>query len=295
MSVIKKIPRVIKSQIKRKKSRMKKRHEKLNVFFNSLRYSKKTFKDVNKFVLFIGTSRSGHTLVGSLLDSHQNVIIGHELNIVPFFPLLRFKKTRIYSAILTQSKKIAKKRNRTMSSYDYNIEGQGEYKKLEVIGDKKGGATTHFINDNANFIDIITEMYQNELLFINVIRNPYDNIAAMAYRDKKPIDQVIESYFSDIKSTEWIKSKVDSGKIIVLYHESLIEKTEFEFKRLCSFLGIEAADNFLEKCSAKTYKKPHCRRYTVDWSKEQIDRIKLLIEDDFKGIFSFYDLNDYKE
>ena len=30
------------------------------------------------FLLFVGYSRSGHTLVGSLLDGHPNAIIGNE-------------------------------------------------------------------------------------------------------------------------------------------------------------------------------------------------------------------------
>ena len=40
------------------------------------------YDNVETFVMFIGHGRSGHSLVGSLLDAHPDVIIAHESNIL---------------------------------------------------------------------------------------------------------------------------------------------------------------------------------------------------------------------
>ncbi|MFX0095289.1 MAG: hypothetical protein ACFFBD_26380, partial [Candidatus Hodarchaeota archaeon] len=43
---------------------------------------RKYFKDLRTFILFIGSSRSGSSLVGALLDAHPNVIIAQERNVL---------------------------------------------------------------------------------------------------------------------------------------------------------------------------------------------------------------------
>lgn len=42
----------------------------------------KLVNDVETMLLFIGYPRSGHTLIGSLLDAHPNMVIANEYNIL---------------------------------------------------------------------------------------------------------------------------------------------------------------------------------------------------------------------
>ena len=42
----------------------------------------KTVNDVETVLMFIGYARSGHTLIGSLLDAHPNMVISNEYNIL---------------------------------------------------------------------------------------------------------------------------------------------------------------------------------------------------------------------
>ncbi len=37
------------------------------------------FEELDTFLFFIGYPRSGHTLIGSLLDAHPEMVIAHEL------------------------------------------------------------------------------------------------------------------------------------------------------------------------------------------------------------------------
>ncbi|PSO51862.1 MAG: hypothetical protein BRC34_14235, partial [Cyanobacteria bacterium QH_1_48_107] len=56
---------------------------------------KKNFQNVDKYCMFIGYPRSGHSLVGSLLDAHPNIIIAHELNALNFVDM-GFNQQQIY-------------------------------------------------------------------------------------------------------------------------------------------------------------------------------------------------------
>ena len=37
---------------------------------------------VERFVLFIGHARSGHSIIGSMMDAHPNMVISHEFQVL---------------------------------------------------------------------------------------------------------------------------------------------------------------------------------------------------------------------
>ena len=46
-----------------------------------------TLSQLERFCLFVGYPRSGHSLVGSLLDAHPDIAISHELHVLRYRPL----------------------------------------------------------------------------------------------------------------------------------------------------------------------------------------------------------------
>ena len=44
--------------------------------------SRKDIKDVRIFVIFVGFARSGHSIVGTLMDAHPDIVIAHEYNVL---------------------------------------------------------------------------------------------------------------------------------------------------------------------------------------------------------------------
>ena len=54
-------------------------------YFYELLERKDVFESVEKYCMFVGYPRSGHSLVGSLLDAHPNMIIANELNALDLF------------------------------------------------------------------------------------------------------------------------------------------------------------------------------------------------------------------
>lgn len=54
-------------------------------YFNESRETEldsKIFDGVKCMLLFIGFARSGHTLIGSLLDAHPNIVVANEYNVL---------------------------------------------------------------------------------------------------------------------------------------------------------------------------------------------------------------------
>jgi len=52
----------------------------LRIYRESSKSSKRVFSDVKRFLLFIGYSRSGSTITGSIIDAHPNACISYEIN-----------------------------------------------------------------------------------------------------------------------------------------------------------------------------------------------------------------------
>ena len=57
--------------------------------------------------MFIGYPRSGHSLIGVLLDAHPNTIISHELGALKYLHT-GFSKGQIYHLLLEKSRLCAK-------------------------------------------------------------------------------------------------------------------------------------------------------------------------------------------
>lgn len=53
-------------------------------FFGGIKY-KRDFSRLKIYILFIGYPRSGHSLIGSLLDAHPDMMVSNRLNALHFF------------------------------------------------------------------------------------------------------------------------------------------------------------------------------------------------------------------
>ena len=245
-------------------------------------YHERTFKHIKNFVIFICHGRSGHSLVGSLLDAHPNIIISHELNVFYYLKYLNFDYLNIYRMLLNNSSLKAGSESRFQTGYDYNVpyEFAGKYSVLKVIGDKKGRGTIKFIKRNPDFIPKLLQIFGKKLKIITIFRNPYDNIAAIAYRRKERINKTINEYFDNIDTFIKFRKKIPEDQIIIFRNEELIDDPQKILKQICSFLKLDAPNDYLEACSGIVYKSPHERRHKQEWSQEQLQKIDSLMKKD---------------
>jgi hypothetical protein len=238
------------------------------------------FAELEAFCLFIGYPRSGHSLVGSLLDAHPQMIVAHELDVLRYVEEGEPRK-RVLELLLANSEAAAREgRRETGYSYVVPNQWQGAYEKLRVIGDKKGGVSTRRLRANPGLLEQLRETIGLPLKLIHVVRNPYDNISTMAIkpemrlpvelRGKVAVPEAAERYFSlcdtVARTIEWC----EPGVVFTLRYELLGDQPAEKLRELCDFLGVETSKDYLQDCVSIVRREQHRSRNDVDWPPELI-------------------------
>ena len=247
-----------------------------------------SFQDLGTYCMFIGYPRSGHSLIGALLDAHPNMIIAHELNV-----LKRIREglneRQIYQLLLENSHTRAKA-GRGASGYSYEVpnQWQGKFQKLKVIGDKQGGGSSRRLGNRPGSLQSLRNTFTRQIKFIHVTRNPYDNIATIADRKNYSLEESATHYFSLCENIQKIKAQMATRDLFDLQHESFIANPQVILRGLCQFLGVDASDDYLNDCASIVYKSPHRSRYDARWDGKLIDAVKKRIaEFPFLAGYSF--------
>ena len=245
----------------------------------------RTFEDVETFCMFIGYPRSGHSLVGSLLDAHPNAAIAHELNTLECVET-GLDREHIFQLVLENSRRVAAS-GRRWEGYGYEVpnQWQGRFERLRVIGDKKGGASTRKLSSTPGILGRLSETIDIDIRFIHVVRNPYDNISSMfEHRHRnQSLRTVIEDYLFLCATNSKIRERVGGDQVFDLRYEALVEAPEELLGDLCNFLDLEPTEDYLEDCAHLVFDSPRKTRYDVEWNagtiaavQEGIDRYESL-------------------
>jgi hypothetical protein len=224
--------------------------------------------------MFIGYSRSGHSLIAALLDAHPNIIVAHELSV-----LKRIREglaeEQIYCLLLENSRARAKTGRKTgRYSYEVANQWQGRFQKLQVIGDKQGGGSTRHLTNYPDSLQCLRETISLPIKFMHVVRNPYDNISTMARRKGCGLEETVQHYFSLCGEIERIKRQIDARDLFELRHESFIDDPQLSLRELCRFLGQDAPDDYLGDCAKIVYRSSHSSRCDAPWDDRLIHFVK---------------------
>lgn len=225
--------------------------------------------------MFIGYPRSGHTLVGSLLDAHPDMVISHELDALRYLRA-GFSRDQIFSLILHKDKVFTGK-GREWTGYDYAIEGlwQGKYRNLRVIGDKKGGGSSRHLQAKPNIIEKLREKVQMPIKLIHIVRHPLDNIAThkLKYSVGPTLQEAIDDYFKRVQANAKLRSEVDPDEWCELTHEAFIEDPRQALTTLVRFVGLEPYEDYLEAAADKVFNSPSKSRKKIEYPPEMVDQI----------------------
>jgi hypothetical protein len=80
------------------------------------------FREVHTLLLFIGYPRSGHSLVGSLLNAHPNVVVAHELHALWYLDR-GFSRDELFSLIWKRDRWFGRQ-GRRWTEFNYSVPGQ---------------------------------------------------------------------------------------------------------------------------------------------------------------------------
>ena len=225
--------------------------------------------------LFVGAPKTGHSLVGSLLDAHPRMAVAHELDVLL---QLRagFRRGQILALLLDNTARQAA-RGRGESGYDYVVPGQwqGRWESLRVIGDKHAEGT-------ALRLRLFPELWrrlERELAgtrFIHVVRNPFDAIASLTRPQSRRLDvaSATDYFFFLVAGVPELRERVGEDRFLELRHEDLIAAPAKTLANACGFLGEEAPADYLEACAAIVFETPRRAREEVAWTPAAVREVE---------------------
>lgn len=238
---------------------------------------------IKTFVIFLGYPRSGHSIIGALLDAHPNITISHELNTLQLL-INGVSKKLLFGKILSKAKYFFKKGSK-WSGYSYRVKNQfqGNFDSLQVIGDKKGGATNRLLSDNIDNIKLL-EKLNCDIKIIHVIRNPFDNIISRAQGGnsknkeitKKKLERAINSHIKSIKVISNVKS-ISKYDILDMKMENFSDAPNDYLKSILNFIGVKYNQSYINDCIDIVKKSSDKRRNLITWQKNDIETINELI------------------
>ena len=267
---------------------------------------------VKTFVFFLGHGRSGHSIVGSLMDSHPNMVIASEVDVFTRLSdgSLPPIKSKIFNALWANAKEdiMYGLRAKSTDGKGYNLFVDGLYEgryvdHIDVIGDKKGGITTKLLAtepDKWSHVYDVLRSLNVTIKVIFVIRNPYDNIGTSLFYgldspvhlnkfggvkesnntynfSSSTIQKIIDRYFLYHQTIADARKKYHLN-IIEVQVKDLISDPRGTLLNICNSLGVTCSDNYLDICSSKIFKTESRTRHLIRWSDEQLTMIQQNIE-----------------
>lgn len=267
--------------------------------------------NVEKFVMFAGYPRSGHSIIGTMLDSHPNMIIANEFPLIASLlsPESRSKVTKqgLFNALYLNSLAdmvYGKRGVGGLEKKGYILAMNGSFQgrfsgKLTIIGNKKGGAVGKLYHDDPVKVVAVFNWLKTEvgvpIRVIHVVRNPYDMVAThtlylsgegghkyAASEDKKLnnpflIKQVIKQFSFRAMAVTSMTNVLDLD-VLLIRHEDLVNDPKKTMTEICEFLDIHCTADYLESCKAKTYPSISRTRDLIEWTQHLQDLVDLQIK-----------------
>ena len=265
--------------------------------------SRQDVDGVEKYVFFVGYTRSGSSIVGSMMDAHPNMIIANECNMInkwmkdPRQRKLKLNKHDFFNGLYKCSVDSATtgfRSSETKQEKGYSLampsSWQGRFTKLRVIGNKQAAATAYwyiaspslFVKKSHQLADSLKVPFH----VIHVVRNPFDIIAtALHYKsdtgiphkllqsnsstpalnyDKPLMVQRLQKTF-DLSEAVINITRTCNVKILHVYIEDFVKDPKRSIQSICDFLALECSAEYLQQCSDKAFKSVSRTRDLLVW------------------------------
>jgi hypothetical protein len=238
---------------------------------------------VQTYVLFIGHARSGHSVIGALLDAHPQIVISDELDALRYLGAGFSRAQLLYGSVdkaRRQAANLRRKEGRGGKTYSYHVPGgwQGRSEDLRVVGDSQAGWTTRRLAGDGMLLQRLRErMAPLDVRFVHVVRNPYDNIATMMLRGGRSFDSAFAQYAANCEAIVPMVDQIGRADLHRVRHEGLVADPRDTLAELCRFLVVEADEPFITAASARVYRSPAHSRTEVEWRPEDDRRVRELI------------------
>jgi|GEM_PF-1447731 len=265
-------------------------------------------RTAERFVQFVGFPRSGHTLVGSILDAHPRALISHELDALGL--LGKGLSPRLVFSLIHRNSAEFAEQGRNWNGFSYLISGQynGQGRRLKVIGDKKGDWAVRWFLQDRSLLERTANQVQQRCQWLLVVRHPLDNIATMSLRKgghydrlriaasdpsqfreglarrqgidvaAKATDAIIDDYALLCAGIEEMKARIAPEDWYEVHYERFIDAPAGGIRDLLGFVGLAADSRFVSDCAALMHKSVNKSRNAVSWDQGQQARVDEMIQ-----------------
>ena len=224
--------------------------------------------NLQRYVMFVASAHSGHSLVGSLLDSHPMMLVANEADIFSKYlgnsemgPQPLHTRDEMFDEIFSNSVKCALF-SRYQHDYNYTIpNGWGGHwipGKLTVIGDKKGGSTRQKLKQlakeesNEHMVSVFRDFQEIIGLPIRIINVFWDRDAV--YRGSDRFIQTLKDGIPSVSSFDW-----DNG----VYTCGDEASRRALLRNACDFLGVPCDSSVIDMWSSMASCKAATKHVSV--------------------------------
>jgi hypothetical protein len=246
--------------------------------------------------MFIGFGRSGHSIVGQIVNAHPNALIADEANI---FEDLGTEPT------LQQTLNYLIERDRAFALRWYNKDSplhrgdplrrllkprgkrrnfhfpglsQGFVKLPSVVGNSKAGYTTRHVAEAPQLVPRFERAVGLPMKFVSLVRNPYDMIASGMRRRAAAFDDICSGFEHMASMLKSSLETLSEYPVLQLRQEDLLTDTDAEIDRLFSFLELPTSSEFKRIVRERLFSAPDRSRHKVPEVMQNRKRIDTLIE-----------------
>ena len=232
------------------------------------------FADVERYCQFVGFPYSGHTLIGSLLNSLPDAVVAHEADALGMVEA-GASRDALFEGLLRAEWRFAEGGFRWWG-YDYSVPGQwqGRYRRLRVIGDKKGGRSARRLQARPALLEGLRRTVGVPLRLVINTRHPYDNIARIASRKQLGLDEATGLFFVFAEGVEQALRQAADDEVMMFSHEDFVADPAAWMSRLAAFLEVEQPEGWAGACAARVFESPRRARDEADWSPSRRQQVR---------------------
>ena len=257
------------------------------------------------FAQFAGWPRSGHSLIGALIDAHPQAAIAHELDAMGLFR--KGLPPRALAALCLGNAAAFTAAGRHWNGFRYRVPGapHGPAGRLRVLGDKKGDWATRWSAACPGLPAGLAARSPFACRWILVTRHPADNIATMSLRRGRDYDRLriarpadldaalrraqaegriadracdamIDDYAALAAAAARMKASLPPESWTEIVYERFVAAPGPELERLAGFLGLDPDPAWRDAAAGLVRPSARRSRDSLAWRDDQRARIAAL-------------------
>jgi hypothetical protein len=258
----------------------------------SRRKSPELFAETRTCFLMVGHTKSGGSLLGSLLDAHPSIVCADELGLARLLAEDSDRDAAFRLVVRNAQRESARDRvtSRRVEAYSLRVPGTSQGKTIRpvAIGDARAGPTTRYLAAHPGTLTRIAERLDEvSLRLIHVVRNPFDPVAFMVVRSGRPLRDAIEDYASQCERMLALRASLADGAVVTVRYEDLVGDPSGTVRDVCALLGVAPDEEHVQAC-VSVVNPTTPERHRIAWPATEIQALESVIDDfDFLAGYEF--------